>query len=86
MPKQLVVESCLINLGDDRGGVDHAAGAIVEVTKETAAKLVAAGRTLYVDKKDDPDKHGRNTASKEMLKAAEEIAAAKAKAAKGEPK
>jgi hypothetical protein len=86
MPKVIVIESCLINLGDDRGGVGHAVGETPEVTKETASKLVGAGRVLYVDKKDDPDKHGRYTASKEMLKAAEQMAAAKAKATKEEPK
>jgi hypothetical protein len=82
MPKQIVIEPCLINFGDDRGGVGHAAGEIVEVSKETAAKLAGAGRTLYVDKKDDPDKHARYTASKEMIKAAEQMAAEKARAAK----
>ncbi|MDP3136992.1 MAG: hypothetical protein Q8N17_11765 [Burkholderiaceae bacterium] len=73
MPKQLIIEACLINYGDDRGGVDHAAGTIVEVPKGTAIDLARAGRTLYVEKKDDPDKAGRHTASPEMLKAAADM-------------
>jgi len=76
MPKILVIEPCLINHGDDRGGVDHAAGDMGDVPKDVAAKLVAAGRVLYVNKADDPDKHGRNTASKDMLKAAGDMAKA----------
>lgn len=81
MPKQLVIESCLINHGDDRGGVHHDAGEIVEVPKGTAIDLARAGRTLYVDKKEDPDKNGRHTAGAELLKAAEAALKAKAKAA-----
>lgn len=80
MPKQLIIEPCLINFGDDRGGVDCAAGDIVEVPKGTAGDLARAGRTLFVDKKDDPDKHGRFTASEAMLAAAKEMATARKKA------
>lgn len=82
MPKQLIIEPCIINHGDDRGGVDHAAGEIVDVPRDAAYTLAQAGRALYVDKKDDPDKSGRNTASADMLKAAADLAAAQAKAAK----
>lgn len=81
MPKQLIIEPCLINHGDDRGGVDHAAGEIVEVPRDVAYALALAGRALYVDKKEDPDKHGRHTAGRDMLQAATDLAAAKAKAA-----
>ncbi len=81
MPKVLIIESCLINLGDDRGGVDHALGDIAEVTKDTAHALAHAGRVLYVDAKDDPSKAHLHTASKEMLKAAEQAAKAAEKAA-----
>ena len=70
MPKQLIIEACLINFGDDRGGVDHAVGEVVDVPKNTAATLAELGRTLYVERKDDPDKHGRFTATPELLKAA----------------
>ena len=80
MPKQLVIESCLINFGDDRGGVHCDAGDTVEVPKGTAIDLARAGRTLYVDKKDDPDKNGRHTASAEMLKAAADMRKARDKA------
>lgn len=84
MPKVLVIEPCIINLGDDRGGVDHAVGVIAEPTKDTAYALACAGRVLYVDPKDDPDKHHRHTASKDLIKAAE--AATKARpAAEKEP-
>lgn len=73
MPKQLVIEPCLINFGDDRGGVDHAAGDMVDVPKETATNLARAGRTLFVDRKDDPDKNGHYTASEAMIAAARDM-------------
>lgn len=81
MPKQLITESCLVNFGDDRGGVHCEAGEVVDVPKATAIDLARMGRTLFVDKADDPDKNGRHTASKEMLKAASDMRAARAKAA-----
>lgn len=71
MPKQLVIESCLINFADDRGGVHHDIGEFADVPKGTAIDLARAGRTLFVDKKDDPDKNARFTASTDMIKAAE---------------
>ena len=73
MPKVLIIEPCLINLGDDRGGVDHGAGEIVDVNKDTANTLARANRALYVSKVDDPDKHGLFTATKEMVRAAEAL-------------
>lgn len=79
--KQLVIEPCLINLGDDRGGVDHAVGEIVDVPKGIAADLSRAGRTLFVDRKDDPDKSGRYTASEAMLTAAKDMVRARKKSA-----
>lgn len=82
MPKVLVIEPCIINLGDDRGGVDHAVGVIAEPTKDTAWTLAQHGRALYVDPKDDPSKGNHYTASKALLKAAEAAAKAKAAAAK----
>mgnify|MGYP000710495157 CR=1 FL=1 len=86
MPKQLVIEACLINHGDDRGGVHHDAGEIVEVPKGTAIDLSRAGRTLFVDKKDDADKNGRFTASAEMVKAAQDMRKLKDKAPEESPK
>lgn len=77
MPKLLITENCIVNYGDDRGGVDQAAGDGVDVSKDTARALVTAGRALYINKADDPDKGGRNTATKDMLKAAEAMARAK---------
>lgn len=79
MPKQIVIEPCLINFGDDRGGVDHTAGDTVDVPKETATNLARAGRTLFVDRKDDPDKNGRYTASEAMIAAAKDLRTAKKK-------
>lgn len=70
MPKILVIETCIINYGDDRGGVVESFGAITEVTKDTARALTVSGRALYVNKADDPDKTGRHTASADMVKAA----------------
>ncbi|MEW6612701.1 MAG: hypothetical protein AB1409_08170 [Pseudomonadota bacterium] len=80
MPKVLIIEDCLVNYGDDRGGVHESAGALVDVSKDAAAALIRANRALYTDKKDDPDKSGRNTATKDMLQAA--MAMAKAGAEK----
>ena len=76
MPKLLIIEPCLVNYGDDRGGVHQSAGDLVEVSKDVANALVRPGRALYVAKADDPDKGGHNTASKDMLKAAEAMAKA----------
>ena len=77
MPKILIIEAVLINYGDDRGGVDAAAGDIADVTKDTAQKLVAARRALYADKKDDPSTGALDTASAAMLKAAGDVRASK---------
>jgi hypothetical protein len=79
MPKQLVISPTQINYGDDRGGVHHDAGDIVDVSKDIGIALMRANRTLYINKADDPDKSGRNTASKEMLAAVEDMAKAKGK-------
>lgn len=70
MPKILIIETCIVNHGDDRGGVVESVGATVEVNKDTARDLCSTGRALYVSKADDPDKTGRNTATAEILKAA----------------
>lgn len=78
--KQLIIEACLVNYGDDRGGVDHAAGDVVDVPKAVAVTLATNGRALYVNKADDPNKDARHTASKDMLKAAEAMLSAKQKA------
>lgn len=82
MPRVLIIESCVINHGDDRGGVHAEQYVQPTVTKDTAAALVASGRALYVDEKDDPSKGKINTASTEMLKAAG--AAAKGKGKEGD--
>lgn len=77
--KVLITEPCLVNFGDDHGGVHQAAGALPDVPKDQAIALANAGRALYVERKDDPDKNGRNTAPPEMLKAAQEMAKAASK-------
>lgn len=82
MPKMLVIAACLINLGDDRGGVHADEGEIVESPKDSARFLCEVGRTLYVDEKDDHTKPARYTASEAMLKAAQAMAKAKSQAAK----
>jgi len=78
MPKVLITTPTLINFEDDRGGLHHDAGETPVVPKDTALTLVRADRALYASKSDDPDKSGRNTATAEMLKAAADLAAAKA--------
>lgn len=84
MPKQLIIESTIVNYGDDRGGVHEDRGAIVDVPKETARTLAAVNRALYVNRTDDPDKGGRNTATAEMLKAAADMARGAKKSAPAE--
>ena len=87
--KILLLAACLITLDTDKGGVHHDEGAIVDAPKETARQLVGYNRALYVSRTDDPDKGGRNTASKEMLEAADALAAereAQAKAAAKAPR
>lgn len=71
MPKMLIIESCVVNHGDDRGGVHQSAGDMPDMPKDPARALVTAGRALYINKTDDPDKQGRNTASRDMISAAE---------------
>lgn len=78
MPKILITEATIVNYGDDRGGVHQAIGDLPTVPKHVALDLVRANRALYADKADDFDKGGRNTATKEMLKAAEAMAKAAA--------
>lgn len=87
MPKQLIIEPCLINFNDDKGGIAHAAGDIVDVPKATADALARTGRTLYIERKDDPDKNGVHTATPAMLTAAKEMARAQKneKQAPGKP-
>ena len=80
--KILIIAACLVNVGDDAGGQHAEQGDMPEVPKDVAVKLVGSGRALYTDKKDDPDKAGANTASKELIRAAETAKAEKEKAAK----
>lgn len=79
--KILIIAATLVNYGDDQGGVHEETGAVVDAPKDVAHKLVQAGRALYISKADDPAKDGRNTATKEEIKAAEALAKAAAEAA-----
>lgn len=73
MPKLLMIAAALVNFGDDAGAVAKEQSDIIDVTKQTAEKLVVAERALYVSKADDPTKTKQFTASEEMLKAAETV-------------
>ena len=81
MPKLIILEPCLVNFSDDRGGIHHDSGDMPDVPKAAATDLVRRGRALYISKADDADKAGRYTASADMVKAAKAMEAAKAKAA-----
>lgn len=81
MPKILIIDPCLVNFADDRGGIHHDAGDMPDVPKAAATDLVRRGRALYINKADDTDKAGRYTASADMVKAAKAIESAKAKEA-----
>lgn len=85
MPELLIIEACVVSYADDKGGIHQDAGDKVNVNKETALALTRAGRALYTNKADDADKHGRYTASKDMLKAAEDLAKSKAAPVKQPP-
>ncbi|HRQ47776.1 MAG TPA: hypothetical protein PK725_12555 [Rhodocyclaceae bacterium] len=73
MPKVLIIEATIVNLGDDRGGVHQGPAEMPEVSKDIARTLVQSGRALYTVRKDDPSRGGIYTASAEMLKAAERV-------------
>ena len=79
--KLLILETCLVNFGDDHGAEVVEAPAIVDVNKDTARALIAPGRALYTQKADDPEKGAPNTAPADLLKAAQAAIAEKAKAA-----
>jgi hypothetical protein len=70
MPKQLIIESCLINRGTSGGIVAAQPGELVDLPADTARTLASIGRTRYVERKDDNTRSGRYTATAEMLKAA----------------
>lgn len=82
--KVLITDSTQVNYNDDRGGVHEESGNVCDVPKDVAVKLTQANRALYVSRSDDPHKDGRYTASKEMVKAAEDLAKAKAATTKEE--
>lgn len=82
MPKVLILESTVVNFGDDRGGVHQDAAELVDVSIDAARALVQAGRALYADRKDDKSKGAIHTASADMLKAADRVRKDRAAAAK----
>lgn len=82
MPKILIIETCLVNHGDDAGGIAHEAGETIDVNKDTAIELAKYGRSLFLNKADDPTKTKQYSASTDMVKAVEAAAKARAAAAK----
>lgn len=80
--KVLIIDPTKVHFGDDRGAIHADAAEIVDVNKDVARTLTVANRALYIDPKDDPFKDRRFTASEDMLKAAKNLARAKAAAAK----
>lgn len=85
MPKILIIETCLVNHGDDAGGIAHEAGETIDVNKDTAIELAKYGRSLYLNKADDPTKTKLYSATPDMVKAVEAAAKARAKAAEEVP-
>lgn len=86
MPKILITEACQINYGDERGGVHVDAAEETSVTVDTARALVGAGRALYVNRKEDPSKGGRDTATEHMLAAAAAMRKARVQTSAGKQK
>jgi len=82
--KILITEDTVVNFGDDRGGVHVGAGELPDVPGTVARQLVQLNRALYANRKDDPDKAGRDTAPADVVKAAEDLARDRAKAAKAQ--
>lgn len=76
MPKMLIVETTVVNYGDDRGGVVETAGTQVSVPKEAGAELAKANRALYLDKSDDFTREWRYTATPALVRAAKAASAA----------
>lgn len=70
--KMLVLETCVVNFRDDRGGVIVAAGDLVDIDTEQSAALARAGRVLYTRKSDDPTR-GSLTAPAEVVEAARAV-------------
>lgn len=69
MPKLLIIETCVVNHGDDAGGVVHETGETIDVNKDTALELVKYNRALYLSKQDDPTKTKQFSAPPEMIRA-----------------
>lgn len=82
MPKVLIIEATLVNFGDDRGGVHQDPAEMPDVPKDAARVLTQNGRALYLDKRDDPSRGAIYTATPQMVKAAQEMAAARKAAAR----
>lgn len=85
MPKILILSPVVVNFGDDRGGVHVPRAGLPDVPRDEARALVNAGRALYTNRADDPNKAGANTATPEMLKAAERVRQRRGEAAPAAP-
>lgn len=84
--KVLIIAACKVATGTDQGAVHVGESEVIDVSKDQAAHLTQNNRALYIDRKDDPFKDGRFTASKEIIQAAEDLAKARAAAAKAKNK
>lgn len=75
--KLLILEALLINHGTGDGG-QHTERGFAEVTSpDTARELVATGKAMYTNPRDDPRKDRGDTATPDDIKAVEsQIAAA----------
>lgn len=81
MPKQLVIEPCIVNYQDDRGGVHADMGDEISPNTEQALKLAQMHKAVYLSADDDPTK-GRYTIRPDLAaaKAAAEAAMSQAPA------
>lgn len=77
MPKVLIIEATIVNFGDDRGGVHQDPADMPDVPKDAARVLTQNGRALYLDRRDDPSRGAMYTATSQMVKAAQAMAAAR---------
>lgn len=82
MPKLLMISPCQVNFGEGAGARHVDDAEVITVQVDTARALVAANRAMYADRKDDPSKGGRDTATDAMLQAAATVRKERTAAAK----
>ena len=81
--KILITHDCAVPAMDGPAHVD--ANTLADLETDTARAVVAAGKGLYVDPKDDPSRAKVSTASEARIEAVRAAIAAARKAAKREP-